>query len=113
MIKKSFVWIVFSQILILLFCFIFYHRINLLSYINVSFVIGAVLILYAMAGYVIKGRFFDIVFYSFQYFFSRMSNRDRRPLSELAPQHYVIPFITGCTAIVLMLGGLLIYYFSL
>ncbi|MFD1066620.1 DUF3899 domain-containing protein [Oceanobacillus locisalsi] len=113
MIKKSLIWIAISQILIVLFSFLFYQNIHLLSYINVSFVTGAALILYAMAGYVVKGRFFDIVFYSFQYFFSRMSNRDRRPLSELAPQHYIIPFITGCTVIVLMLGSLFVYYISL
>ncbi|WP_080871909.1 DUF3899 domain-containing protein [Oceanobacillus timonensis] len=112
MIKKLLIWIATSQILIVLLCFLIYRNIHLLSYINVSFVAGAALILYAMAGYVVKGRFFDIVFYSFQYFFSRMSNRDRRPLSELAPQQYRIPFITGCTAIVFMLGSLCIYYLS-
>lgn len=69
--------------------------------------------LYAMAGYVIKGRFFDIVFHSFQHFFSRMSEEERRPLSELVPQKYAIPFIAGAVTILLMLGGLYLYHLSI
>ncbi|GEN89631.1 DUF3899 domain-containing protein [Oceanobacillus sp. FSL W8-0428] len=112
MVKKILIWIGISHLFIFLFCFIFYHRVDLLSYINVSFIIGAALILYAMAGYVIKGRFFDIVFYSFQHFFSRMSDSDRRPLSELVPQKYMIPFITGIITLLLMLGSLFFYQLS-
>ncbi|WP_212926778.1 DUF3899 domain-containing protein [Oceanobacillus sp. J11TS1] len=112
MVKKIFIWVGIIQFLIFLFCFIFYHRIDLLGYINVSFVFGAALLLYALAGYVIKGRFFDIVFYSFQHFFSRMSDSERRPLSELVPQRYALPFITGAVTILLMLGSLYFYHLS-
>ncbi|MEW9675629.1 DUF3899 domain-containing protein [Lentibacillus sp. L22] len=109
MLKKLAIWVGVSQILILLICFIIYKRIDLLAYINVAFVIGAILILLSMAGYVTKGRFFDIVFYSFQHIFSQMTDKDRRPLSELVPQNYLFPFISGIIAISLMLGALFWY----
>ncbi|CDO04502.1 hypothetical protein BN988_03062 [Oceanobacillus picturae] len=113
MLKKVLWWIVISQLLILLFSFIFYKGINLLSYTNVSFIVGTFFILYSLAGYVLKGRFFDIVFYSFQHFFSRMQDKDRRPLSELVPQNYLIPFIVGVITIAVMLCTLLWYNLSI
>ena len=109
MIKKTGIWIAVTQLLIILSSFIIYKRIGLLSYTNVSFVFGAALILIALAGYVAKGRFFDIVFYSFQHFFSKMNDQTRRPLSELVPQHYHSPFLTGIITILLMLITLVLY----
>ncbi|MBM7600835.1 hypothetical protein JOC34_003249 [Virgibacillus halotolerans] len=109
MLKKTITWIVITQISVLVCAFIFYKRLDLLSYINVSFVIGTIFILISMAGYVMKGRFFDIVFYSFQYFFSRMTERDREPLSRLVPQNYQSPLITGIVTILLMLCALFLY----
>ncbi|HLR66889.1 DUF3899 domain-containing protein [Virgibacillus alimentarius] len=109
MYKKLWTWIGVSQLLVLLFSIIFYKRIDFLSYTNVSFIIGSILILSSMLGYVMKGRFFDVVFYSFQHVFSRMTDRDRRPLSELVPQKYYLPFITGVVTILLMLCSLFFY----
>lgn len=103
MLKKTLIWIGFTQLLVLLCSVIFYKRLDLLSYTNVSFVIGSIYILISMLGYVMKGRFFDIVFYSFQHFFSRMTDRDREPLSRLVPQNYQLPFLTGLVTILLML----------
>ncbi|MBT2217328.1 DUF3899 domain-containing protein [Virgibacillus dakarensis] len=112
MLKKFLIWIGISQLLILFFSIIFYKRIDLLSYINVSFIIGSILILISMAGYVMKGRFFDVVFYSFQHIFSRMTERERRPLSQLVPQNYLLPFTAGVVTILLMLCSLLLYNLS-
>lgn len=112
MLKKTLIWIGVTQLLVLLCSVIFYKRLDLLSYTNVSFVFASIFILISMAGYVMKGRFFDIVFYSFQHIFSRMTDRDRQPLSQLVPQNYQIPFITGVVTMLLMLGALLFYKMS-
>lgn len=109
MFKKTFIWIGMSQALILLLSVMFYKRIDLLSYINVSFIIGSILILISLTGYVINGRFFDIVFFSFQHIFSQLNDKGRRPLSQLVPQSYLLPFTTGIFAILLMLLSLFIY----
>lgn len=109
MLKRALVWIGVTQLLVLLGALAFYKRLDLLSYINVSFVIGFIFVLIALAGFVMKGRFFDLVFYSFQYMFSRMSDKDREPLSRLVPQNYQIPFITGIVTLLLMLCALYFY----
>lgn len=109
MLRKSIVWIGVTQALILVSSLVVYKRIDLLSYSNVSFVFGAFLILTALTGYVVKGRFFDIIFYSFQHFSSGLTTKNRRPLSELAPQNYYYPFISGAVTIILMLITLFLY----
>jgi len=109
MLKRALVWIGITQLSVLLGAVVFYKRLDLLSYINVSFVIGAAFVLIALAGVVMKGRFFDVVFYSFQYMFSRMTDKDRDPLSQLVPQSYQIPFITGIVTLLLMLCALYFY----
>ncbi|MDY0404445.1 DUF3899 domain-containing protein [Virgibacillus sp. 179-BFC.A HS] len=107
--KKLLIWLASSQLLVILFSFIFYRKIDLLGYINVSFIIGTLLVLAALTGFVIKGRFFDIVFRSFQYVFSRMEDEKRRPLSQLIPQNYQLPFVTGVMMLVFMAVMLIIY----
>ncbi len=113
MLKKTLIWIGATQLLVLLCMLVFYKQLDLLSYINVSFVIGTMFILISMAGYVARGRFFDIVFYSFQHIFSRMTEKDRQPLSRLVPQSYQLPLITGMVTIALMLCALFIYNLNL
>ncbi|WP_373894111.1 DUF3899 domain-containing protein [Virgibacillus natechei] len=109
MFRKILIWIGSTQLLVLLSSVIFYKRLDLLSYINVSFVFASIFILLSLAGYVMKGRFFDIVFYSFQHFFGQMTDKDRRPLSELVPQSFQIPFITGVVTLLLMFCTLFFY----
>jgi len=109
MLKKAFVWIGVTQLLVLLGAMVFYKRLDLLSYINVSFIVGFIFVLIALAGFVMKGRFFDIVFYSFQHMFGRMTDKDREPLSRLVPQNYQIPLITGIVTLVLMLCALYLH----
>jgi len=109
MLRKILLWNGITQLLILLFTIIFYKSMNLLSYINVSFIIGFAFILLAMIGYVVKGRFFDIIFYSFQNIFGQVKEKDRRPLSHLVPQNYQLPLITGIVTILFMLIALALY----
>lgn len=109
MLKKALVWIAITQLLILSGAMVFYKRLDLLSYINVSFVIGFIFVLIAITGFVMKGRFFDVVFYSFQHMFGHMTDNDRQPLSQLIPQNYQIPFITGIVTLLLMLCALYFY----
>src|SRR5690625_1167206 len=93
MLKRALVWIGITQLSVLLGAVVFYKRLDLLSYINVSFVIGAAFVLIALAGVVMKGRFFDVVFYSFQYMFSRMTDKDRRSeehTSELQSRGHLV-----------------------
>ncbi|CDQ38200.1 DUF3899 domain-containing protein [Virgibacillus salexigens] len=109
MLKNILIWISVTQLLIILFAFIFFNQIDLLSYINVAFIIGLFLILTSLTGYVIKGRFFDVVFYSFQHVFSKINDKERRPLSKLVPQNYSAMFIAGLITILLMLYSLFLY----
>ncbi|MFD2209832.1 DUF3899 domain-containing protein [Virgibacillus halophilus] len=108
--KKNIIWIVSSQAFILLLCKVVYNNFHLLSYINISFTVSILLILISLGGIVTKARFFDIVFYSFQSFFSGMKNRGREPLSKLIPQNYDVPLITGAVDLCLMSAALVLYY---
>ncbi|MFS0750036.1 DUF3899 domain-containing protein [Oceanobacillus sp. 1P07AA] len=108
MLKKVFLWVGISQLLIILITLLMYKRLDLLSYINVAFVIGSILLLISLTLFVIKGRFFDIVFFSFQNIFSRMEDKDRSPLSKLVPQNYSALFIASIVTIVIMLAALLL-----
>ncbi|MGE6258498.1 DUF3899 domain-containing protein [Heyndrickxia sporothermodurans] len=110
MLKKYVIWLISSQALIFILSLVTYHSIDLLSYINISFVIGSLLVLFSLTGYVINRGFFDVVFASFQQFFSRMTDSDRRKLSELIPLKYHLPFMTGIITIIIMLSSLFFYY---
>ncbi|MGE8203335.1 DUF3899 domain-containing protein [Heyndrickxia sp. NPDC080065] len=111
MFKKYTIWFIASQIFVFLLSFIVYHSIDLLSYINVSFVVGFLLLLLSLTGYIINRGFFDIVFSSFQNIFSRMTDSDRRKLSELIPLKYHLPFFTAIFMLLVMFCALLGYYF--
>ncbi|MGW9606823.1 DUF3899 domain-containing protein, partial [Heyndrickxia sporothermodurans] len=110
LVKKYVIWVIVSQIVVFLFSLVFYHSIHLLAYINVSFVVGALLILIALTGYIINKGFFDIVFASFQQMFSKINDEERRPLSKLIPLRYHLPFTVGLVTIVLMIIALFVYY---
>lgn len=110
MFKNVLIWLISSQVFVFLLSTIIYHSIDLLAYINVSFVVGSILILLSLTGFIINKGFFDIIFASFQHTFSRVTEKDRRPLSELITFKYHLPFITGMITIVIMLGALLMYY---
>ncbi|WLV24267.1 DUF3899 domain-containing protein [Aciduricibacillus chroicocephali] len=108
--KKLVLWIAISQAAVLAACFIFYKGLTLLVYTDVSFMAGILLVLISLFGFVIRGGFFDIVFHSFQSFFGKMEGEERRRLSELMPQSYLYPFITGLVMLFAMAVALYFYY---
>ncbi|WP_018664494.1 DUF3899 domain-containing protein [Heyndrickxia acidiproducens] len=105
MIKKLCWWVAASQVVVLGCSLLFYRRIDLLSYINTSFVAGGLLLLAAMTGFIINTGFFDVIFFSFQRFYYK-SGTDIRPLSKLIPFRFRVPFLTGLIMMILMLIAL-------
>lgn len=109
--NKLVTWFAISQAVVLAGCFIFYKGLTLLAYTNVAFIAGILLVLISLFGFVIRGGFFDIVFHSFQSTFGKMEDaEERKRLSELMPQSYLYPFVTGVVMLLAMAVSLYIYY---
>ncbi|AEH52885.1 MULTISPECIES: DUF3899 domain-containing protein [Heyndrickxia] len=102
MFKKLVCWFLASQLLVLLFSFLVYKRIDLLSYINTSFTIGALLILFAASVLMARTGFFDAFIYGFQRMSSKFNEGDVRPLSKLVTLRVSVPLLTGVFMMVLM-----------
>lgn len=102
MLKKLVCWLLASQLLVLLFSFLVYKRIDLLSYINTSFTIGALLILFAASVIMARTGFFDAFVYGFQRMSSKFNEEDVRPLSKLVTLRVSVPLLTGVFMMVLM-----------
>lgn len=102
------------QIAILIFSFIFYHHLTLVSYINISFCITISLLLTSLLIYTIQTGFFDIVAKSFQFAFSR--DHEKRKLKDIPPLSEVVaidqrPLLLYGLLIGIFMGiGLAIYY---
>ncbi|WP_440705881.1 DUF3899 domain-containing protein [Heyndrickxia oleronia] len=110
MFRKYSIWLIATQLLIFILSLITYHSINLLTYINISFIVGFLYLLLSLTVFVVNKGFFDVVFASFQHVFSRMTDKDRRPLSKLITFRYNYLFVTGSITLIIMLCALVIYY---
>jgi hypothetical protein len=116
-IRKKIIIITIFQISIFVFSFIFYHKISLLSYINISFYLSAALLLTSLLVYTVHSGFFDVIFRSFNLAFSRGDAKrkwdDIPALSDLVSVNNRPLLFYGLVNGVLMLIALFIYFHNL
>ncbi|WP_420490157.1 DUF3899 domain-containing protein [Neobacillus drentensis] len=113
--KKSLLILSISQLTIIAISFIAYHKVSLLSYINISFYFTAVLLLTSLLVYTIHSGFYDVISRSFSFAFQRGQNKRRfdeiPPLSELVTFNQKPLVFYGLINGLFMAIALVIYYF--
>jgi hypothetical protein len=112
--RKKMLILALIQFFIIITSFIYYHKISLLSYINISFYISATLLIISLLIYTIHSGFFDVISKSFNYSFTRgKDNRswDEVPsLSELITVNQKPLLFYGLCTSLFMLIALFVYY---
>jgi hypothetical protein len=112
--KKRVKILTLFQIIIFLLSLISYHEISLLSYINISFYISLSLLLASLLIYTIHTGFFDVMFKSFNFAFSKGEHRrkweDVPSLSELVSLNNRPLLFYGLTTGAFMAVALFFYY---
>ncbi|MGZ4159823.1 MAG: DUF3899 domain-containing protein [Neobacillus sp.] len=102
------------QIAILIISLITYHKISLLSYINISFYFSAGLLITSLLLYTIHTGFFDVISKSFNHAFTRGKDKrswDEIPsLSELITVNQQPLLFYGISTGLFMLIALFVYY---
>ncbi|MBI0579728.1 DUF3899 domain-containing protein [Neobacillus cucumis] len=79
--KKTLIISAAFQLLIISLSFIFYQKVSLLSYINISFYISFALLLFSLVLFTVKTGFFDAIAKSFNLAATR--GKEKRSLSEI------------------------------
>jgi hypothetical protein len=112
--KKRLLILALFQLLILLFSHIFYQKISLISYINISFYFASAFLLSGLLIYTVHTGFFDVISKSFNLAFTR--GKDKRKfndvpgLSELITIDQKPLFFYGFWIGFLMLIALTVFY---
>jgi hypothetical protein len=116
-IKRKILILAIYQVIIFLFAFIFYHKVSLLNYINISFYISGALLLTSFLVYTIHSGFFDVIFKSLNLAFSKGDAKrkwDEIPsLSRLITINNRPLLFYGLSNALFMLVALFFYYFDL
>jgi len=116
LIKKISWWFFPSQILVFLISFIKYHSIGLVQYINISFIIGGILLFISIAIFLLNTGFFDVTVEGFRKVFNKNSKSpeeeldELRPVSEVITFNYMPMFINSLIMMFLMALALILYY---
>ncbi|MBS4172043.1 DUF3899 domain-containing protein [Bacillus sp. FJAT-49736] len=116
MIKKIIWWFFPSQILVFLLSFIKYHTVGLLQYINISFIIGGILLFISISVYLLNTGFFDVTTEGFRRVFNRNKLKkeeldEMRPMSELITFNYIPMLVNALIMLIIMAIALLFYYY--
>ncbi|KQL54987.1 hypothetical protein AN964_16740 [Heyndrickxia shackletonii] len=116
MIKRLVWWFFPSQILVFLLSFIRYHAIGLLQYINISFIIGGILLFISISIFILNTGFFDVTAEGFRRVFnknklSKEELDEMRPVSELITFNYKPMFYNALIMLLLMAFALILYYY--
>lgn len=116
--KRIGMYVMTLLIFILLCSLILYKKITLISFINLSFYVSSLLILFSLLVFVVQKGFFDGISYGFRKLFKR-NNKDPfgsyeqeeeiLPLSEMIRISFSPLLISGLILLLLMLIGLWIY----
>lgn len=115
-IKSSFYLLLLSQIVIFFISFILYRNISLLHYINISFFLALLFIVFSLTIFIINTGFFDVTDRSFRrlLFTKRGVSKEQieqiRPLSEVFTFNYLPILICGIMTLSCMLAALFCYY---
>lgn len=117
--KKQFIYtfqfFLITEIMVILLSFLVYKEISLISFINMSFYVGSVIIFLSLLLITIKGGFFDTITQSFRLFFlgrkvPKEEIKNMPPLSQIVKLNIFPYFLNGIIVIVLMLIALYYYY---
>ncbi|PKR86759.1 DUF3899 domain-containing protein [Heyndrickxia camelliae] len=116
LIKKLIWWFFPSQILVFLISFIKYRSIGLVQYINISFIIGGILLFISIAIFLLNTGFFDVTVEGFRRVFNKNKLTkeeldDLRPVSEVITFNYLPMLINGLIMLFLMAFALILYYY--
>lgn len=91
-----------------------YKGLKLIDYINVSFIVGAIVLFFGLAAYILSSGFFDIFTVSMRKVFVRTSRledvKSMRAPSEIVSMPYTGILQIGGATIMLMVIALVIYY---
>ncbi|MGV3466755.1 MAG: DUF3899 domain-containing protein [Heyndrickxia sp.] len=115
LIKKLIWWFFPSQILVFLISFIKYHTIGLVQYINISFIIGGILLFISIAIFLLNTGFFDVTAEGFRKVFNKNKITkeeldELRPVSEVITFNYMPMLINALIMMFLMALALILYY---
>ena len=112
---KKLIILTFTQLAIIIFSLFYKREISLISYINISFLITAAMLLLALLIYTIHSGFYDAISKSFNLFFSRGGEKrnfdDIPSLSEMITVNERPLLFHGLMNGILMIIALLVYYF--
>ncbi|AYC29009.1 DUF3899 domain-containing protein [Paenisporosarcina cavernae] len=102
------------EVIIAISMLLYYKNFSLLSYINVSFVVGGIVFLLGIFVYVVAGGFFDIFTKSIRDVFTRR-HQEEDMLNMRLPSQVIdfsaVPFFQiGGTILLTMVVALVVYY---
>ena len=113
--KKKLYILTFTQLAIFIISFFYYRNFSLISYINISFLISAALLLTALLLYTIHTGFYDAISRSFNLVFSRGNEKrqfeDIPRLSKMVTIDEKPLLFHGLMNGLFMLIALMVYYF--
>jgi hypothetical protein len=113
-VKKKLIIFILLQILIVTIMFLYYQRMGLTPYINVSFFLGGLLIFLGLIIYVVSNGFFDIFTVSMRKVFTPKRNLEdaesMRAPSEIFDFPYAPFFKLGGSILLCMCIALMIYF---
>ena len=113
--RKRLLILVLTQVLILITSSFSKKGFSLLSYIDISFYVSALLLLISLLLYTINSGFFDVIGKSFNLAFSRGHNKrnfhDIPALSELITINQNPLLFHGLVNGLIMLAAIFLYYF--
>ncbi|WP_210364566.1 DUF3899 domain-containing protein [Bacillus sp. REN3] len=106
-----------SQLAVLALSLLYYEKISLLSYVNISFYISSALIFTYLLVITVNSGFFDAMSYSFRAVFTASEkNGKKKSIHEMTPLSAMVTFnphpiaVIGAANFSLMLAGLYFYY---
>ncbi len=115
--RKKLLILSLTQLTIIILSFIIYHKVSLLSYINISFYFSAAFLLAALLIYTINGGFYDVISRSFNLAFSKTDKKRKFEeipgLSELITINEKPLLFHGLVTGLLMGIALIAYYLLL
>ncbi|MBC6316681.1 DUF3899 domain-containing protein [Listeria grandensis] len=115
MLKRVTIFAVIQEILIFFIMLTFYWQVSLLYYINVSFIVSAVVFLIGLLLYVMQSGFFDLIHSGMRKALRRMKREDENefanvPLSELMNVGYVSLLLSSLVVLATSFIALAFYY---
>ncbi|ETT87817.1 DUF3899 domain-containing protein [Viridibacillus sp. FSL R5-0477] len=112
--KKKGILFLALQFLIVIIMFFQYKMLRLIDYINISFIIGAIVLFVGLTSYILSSGFFDIFTVSMRKVFVKSSRledvKSMRAPSEIVSMPYLGILQIGGATIMMMFIALIFYY---